>query len=66
MESQRQNIWFIAYHQGVAPIFNMEIATHKVTTVAEGLYDYTSLAPVDNKTIVTMRHPCCAPTKSTA
>ena len=56
-----KNIWFIAYHQGVAPIFNMEVATHKVTTVAEGLYDYTSLAPVDNKTIVTMRHSMLRP-----
>ena len=56
-----KNIWFIAYRQGVAPIFNMEVATHKVTTVAEGLYDYTSLAPVDNKTIVTMRHSMLRP-----
>lgn len=56
-----KNIWFIAYHQGVASIFNMEVATHKVTTVAEGLYDYTSLAPVDNKTIVTMRHSMLRP-----
>lgn len=56
-----KNIWFIAYHQGVAPIFNMEVATHKVTTVAEGLYDYTSLAPVDNKTLVTMRHSMLRP-----
>lgn len=56
-----KNIWFIAYHQGVAPIFNMEVATHMVTTVAEGLYDYTSLAPVDNKTIVTMRHSMLRP-----
>lgn len=56
-----KNIWFIAYHQGVAPIFNMEVATHKVTTVAEDLYDYTSLAPVDNKTIVTMRHSMLRP-----
>lgn len=56
-----KNIWFIAYHQGVAPIFNIEVATHKVTTVAEGLYDYTTLAPVDNKTIVTMRHSMLRP-----
>lgn len=56
-----KNIWFIAYHQGVAPIFNMEVATHKVTTVAEGLYDYTTLAPVDNRTIVTMRHSMLRP-----
>lgn len=56
-----KNIWFIAYHQGVAPIFNMEVATHKVTTVAKGLYDYTTLAPVDNKTIVTMRHSMLRP-----
>lgn len=56
-----KNIWFIAYHQGVAPIFNMEVATHKVTTVAEGLYDYTTLAPVDKKTIVTMRHSMLRP-----
>lgn len=56
-----KNIWFIAYHQGVAPIFNIDIASHKVTTFAEGRYDYTSLAPVDKKTLVTMRHSMLRP-----
>lgn len=61
-----KNIWFIAYHQGTAPIFNMDIKTQKVTTVAEGRWDYTSLSPVVSKNkkapqLITMRHSMLRP-----
>ncbi|MBO5053453.1 MAG: S9 family peptidase [Muribaculaceae bacterium] len=61
-----KNIWFIAYHQGTAPIFNMDIKTMKVTTVAEGRWDYTSLSPVVSKNkkapqLITMRHSMLRP-----
>ena len=56
-----KSIWFIAYHQGVAPVFEMNVETHEVSTIAEGLCDYTSLAPVDENSIVTMNHSMVRP-----
>lgn len=56
-----KTIWFIAYHQGVAPIFEINVKTHAVTTVAENVADYTSLAPVGTAGVVTMRHSMLRP-----
>ena len=56
-----KSIYFIAYHQGVAPIFSMDVATKKVTTVADGLCDYTSLSPIDARTVVSMNHSMLRP-----
>ena len=54
-------IYFIAAHQGVIPVFAIDVKTRKVTTVADGLCDYTSLAPIGNDALVTMRHSMVAP-----
>ncbi len=56
-----KNIWFIAYHQGTAPIFNINVENRTVTTVADGICDYTSLSPVDSKTLVSMSHSMLRP-----
>lgn len=56
-----KTIWFIAYHQGTAPVFEMDVKTHAVTTVAEGLVDFTSLAPVNEKMLITMNHSMLRP-----
>jgi len=56
-----KNIWFIAYHQGTAPIFNININTKAVTTVAEGMCDFTSLSPVDKNTVISMNHSMLRP-----
>lgn len=56
-----KSIYFLAAHQGVTPLFNIEVATRKVTTVAEGQYDYAAIAPVDDKTVITMRHSMVEP-----
>lgn len=56
-----KTIWFIAYHQGVAPVFEIDVKSHAVTTVAEELADFTSLAPAGEKTLVTMNHSMVRP-----
>ena len=56
-----KSLWFIAYHQGVAPVFEIDLASHAVTTVAEDVVDYTSLSPVDDKTVITMNHSMLRP-----
>lgn len=56
-----RSLWFIAYHHGVAPVFAIDVESHEVSTVAEGVCDYTSLSPVDEKTVVTMAHSMLRP-----
>ena len=48
---------------GVTPIFSIDTATKEVRMVTSGadVADYAALAPVDNKTIVTMRHSMLYP-----
>lgn len=56
-----KSIYFLAAHHGVTPIFNIDIATRQVKTVAEDLCDYAALVPVNTSTIVTLRHSMVAP-----
>lgn len=56
-----KSLWFIAPHQGVAPVFEIDLKSHAVTTVAEALADFTSLAPVDSRTVITMQHSMLRP-----
>lgn len=51
-----KSIYFLAPYMGTTPIFNIEVASRKVTKIAENECDYAALCPVDNNTIVTMRH----------
>lgn len=56
-----KSIYFIAAHQGVTPIFSVDIASKEIKTVADGICDYAALAPVDAETLVTMHHSMIAP-----
>ena len=58
-----KNIYFLAAYQGVTPIFNVEVATKKVSMVTSGsdIADYAALAPVGTDRIVTMRHSMLYP-----
>ena len=56
-----KSIYFLAAKDGVSPLFNISLKKHEVKVVAEGCYDYAALAPVDTKTIVTMRHSMLRP-----
>lgn len=51
-----KSIYFIAPYHGPSPIFSIDVKTHKVETVAGQMCDYASIAPVDEKRIVALRH----------
>jgi dipeptidyl aminopeptidase/acylaminoacyl peptidase len=55
------SLWFIAYHNGVAPLFSIDAKTGLVSIVSREKGDYTSLAPVDDNTVITMRHSMLHP-----
>ncbi|MCC8112800.1 MAG: S9 family peptidase [Bacteroidales bacterium] len=56
-----RSLWFIAYYQGTAPIFSIDAQSCEVATVAEGMYDFSSLAPVNETTLVTSHHSMLRP-----
>ena len=56
-----KSIYFIAPKDGVTPVFSIDTATREVKVVADGTFDYASLAPVDPSTLVTMRHSMLMP-----
>lgn len=52
---------FIAYQNGGAPVFEIALDSHAVSTIDEGQYDYASIACLDNNRIVAMRHSMVRP-----
>jgi len=56
-----KSLWFIAYHQGTAPVFEIDLKSHTVTALTDDVVDYTSLSPVNEKTVVTMNHSMLRP-----
>lgn len=56
-----KSLFFIAYKDGGAPIFSIDLKTKVVTTIDAGQYDYASLAPVDDRRVVAMRHSMVRP-----
>ncbi len=56
-----KSLYFIAPKDGVTPIFSLDIATKEIKVVADGMCDYTTLAPVDDQTLVTLRHSMLYP-----
>jgi len=53
-----KKIYFIAPYQGVTPVFSIDVESHKVDFITgkQDICDYAALAPVDGKTLITMRH----------
>lgn len=56
-----KSIYFIAPKDGVIPVFSVALADKKISVVADGVWDYTSLAPVDGSKLITMRHSILQP-----
>lgn len=56
-----RSLWFIAYKDGVAPVFEIDAKSGAVATVAEQQADFTSLSPVDERTVITMQHSMLRP-----
>ena len=55
-----RSLYFLAARDGVCPIFNMAL-DGTVSVVAQGECDYAALAPVDEETVITLRHSMLAP-----
>lgn len=51
-----EKIFFIANHQGITPIFSIDVKSKKIETIADQVCDYAYLAPIDDKRVVTLRH----------
>ena len=58
-----KSIYFTAAYLGEEPIFNVNLATKEVKPVMEnaGLFDYAALCPINDNTLVTMRHSMLQP-----
>lgn len=61
-----KSIYFIAPKDGVTPVFSINVATKEVAVVAEGEYDYSSLAPMADGTLITMHHSFLMPNEIVA
>lgn len=61
-----KSIYFIAPKDGVTPVFSIALADRSVKVVADGVFDYASLAPVDGNTLITMRHSMLMPNELVA
>ena len=51
-----KSVIFTAPYQGCTPMFKIDIETLNVETVADGEYDYAAIIPVNDETILTLRH----------
>lgn len=56
-----KKIYFIAPYHGPSPIFSVEVGSKKIETIAAQMCDYASLAPVDDKQIIALRHSLTYP-----
>ena len=56
-----KSIYFLAAKDGDVPVFAIDITTKEVKVVADGECDYAALAPLDEESIVTLRHSMLAP-----
>lgn len=51
-----KSVIFTAPYQGCTPMFKIDIETLNIETIADGEYDYAAIIPVNNETILTLRH----------
>ena len=49
-------IFFTAPYLGCAPMFKIDVETAEITTIADGEYDYAAVVPVNDDTVITLRH----------
>ena len=54
-----KSIYFIAPYHGPSPIFQIDLKTKKVETIAAQMCDYASVTPVDSKKLIALRHSIC-------
>ena len=56
-----KRLWFIAYYQGVAPVFEIALDSHEVKIVAQEQADFTSLSPLNESAVITLQHSMLRP-----
>lgn len=56
-----KSIYFSAHHQGVTPIFNIDLKQKEVAEVVGGVVDYADILPIDDKTLITTNHSMLYP-----
>lgn len=56
-----KSIFFVAHHQGVTPVFNIDLKKKEVKEVAGGVCDYADVVPVDDKTLIVTNHSMLYP-----
>jgi len=56
-----RSLVFVAYYQGGAPIFEIDLKSHEVKTIDEGMYDYAGISVVDDRRVVALRHSLVRP-----
>ena len=56
-----KSLYFLAAKGGDIPVFSLDIASKEIKVVADGECDYAALAPLDEESIVTLRHSMLAP-----
>lgn len=55
-----KEIYFNAYYQGTCPAFKMEVASAKITQIADGMWDYVNVLPTATG-VYAMRHNMLQP-----
>ena len=55
-----KSLYFIAHHQGVTPIFSIDLDKN-ISAVAEGVCDYGTVIPVDETSVITLKHSMVRP-----
>ena len=56
-----KGIYFLAAFQGTEPMFKIDVESCKVDTVATGMCDYASLAPLADGSVIAARHSLLEP-----
>ena len=56
-----KGIYFLAAFQGTEPMFKFDVESCKVDTVATGMCDYASLAPLADGSVIAARHSLLEP-----
>lgn len=54
-------IFFTAPYQGVEPIFSINVESHEVKTVAEGMFDFSSISPIGEGKLIATHHSMIRP-----
>ena len=55
------SIFFVAHHQGVTPVFNIDLVKKEVKEVVGGVVDYADIIPVDENTLIATNHSMLYP-----